>query len=144
MYTGDAMGTVNRLAMPACAMLLAAMTLSLLAGCQSSSVKVDGGLQLLGSRRVKVGEVFTISQPFDAKTGAEWRLTEYDSAFIAPQGSPRLEGGTGGSYTRVVPFIAKSPGDTQLVFQRRNRTPLKYGELLPPPEHKNIKIKIVE
>ena len=125
-------------------MLIAMTAIPGLAGCQSSSVKVDGGVNLLGSRRLKVGEEFTVSQPFDAQTGAEWRLSEYDSAFVAPSGQPRIEGGEGGSYTRVVPFIAKSPGETELVFLRRNREPLKYGEPLPEPERKALKIKIVQ
>lgn len=106
-------------------------------------MKVDGGVSLLGKRRVKVGEVFTISQPIDPQTGAEWRLNEYDSAFVAPSGQPHMEPGQNGSYTRIVPFIAKSPGETQLVFLRRNREPVKYGEPLPEPERKVVRLKIV-
>lgn len=114
-----------------------------LSGCSSSTVKVDGGVGLLGQRRVKVGEEFTISQPFDARTGTEWRLTQYDSAFIAPSGTPRLEGSEAAGYTRVTPFIAKAPGETSMVFLRRNREPIKYGEPLPEPKSQTIRVKIV-
>ena len=114
-----------------------------LAGCSSSGVKVDGGVNLLGSRRLKVGEEFTVSQKIEGQTGPEWRLSEYDSAFVAPSGQPRLEQGSDGSYIRIVPFIAKSPGSTELVFLRRNTAPIKYGEPLPTPDSKVLRIKIV-
>lgn len=112
--------------------------------CSSARIVVDGGTKLIGPRRVKVGENFTVSQPFDRETGAEWKLSTYDRLLIQPVPRFAYETASDGSMKRVYEFKAMSPGLVEMLFLRRSREPLTPGETPPEREKNVIKIRIVE
>lgn len=121
--------------------LLAVITLM---SCSSARIEVEGGTGLIGPRRVKVGEDFTVRQPFDRSTGAEWKIGVYDRTLLQPVPRFAYETAADGSMTRVYEFKAMSPGLAELEFLRRNREPITPGEPPPEREKKVIKVRIVE
>lgn len=126
------------------AITVLSLALALQVGCKNSGPTIEGAGGLIGPKRVRVGEQFDVSQKFDPKTGAEWRLTSYDSAIVFPRDFPRLETGNDGSMHRKIRFIANTPGSTDLVFSRRKRQVLKPGDRPPEPEIKTITVRVVQ
>jgi hypothetical protein len=114
------------------------------ASCKSGGVQIDGGKGLIGPRRVHVGETFEITQPFDAETGAQWELIDFDSKVVqlAPFGPVDTSDPT--SMVRIMRFIAKAPGETDLVFAKRNREPHEPGMLPPPRERTTLSVRVVD
>lgn len=114
-------------------------------GCKSAEVQIDGTSGgLIGPRRVKVGETFTVSQAFDPKTGADWKLGNYDRTRLEPVTRQPYITEPDGSMRRIYEFKAKSPGMVELVFLQRNREPVTPGVQPPPPKTETHKVKIVE
>jgi hypothetical protein len=114
------------------------------AGCKASSITVEGGTNLIVSRRVNVGDTFTVKQPFDPNTGAEWKLSAYDTTLVQPVARQPYETHTDGSMYRVFEFLATAPGRLELTFLRRNREPVTPGTAPPPPDTKTLRVKLVE
>lgn len=128
-------------------MILLALGLCAMSGplaCRSSRIEVDGGTNLLGPRRVKVGETFTITQPFDRQTGAEWKLNTYNRMLLEPVPRVAYETAGNGTMKRVYEFKAKAPGLAELEFLRRSREFLTPGEPPPEREQHTVKIRVVE
>lgn len=127
---------------PVLALLLGSLVLA--CGCNTSGeIHINGGTGLIGPKRVKVGETFEVSQPFDPKTGTGWKLSRYDAKLIKPVPQPRLDANDDGSMTRVVRFMGKAPGDAELVFIKREKVIVTPGLPPPKPTEKILKVRIV-
>jgi hypothetical protein len=113
-------------------------------GCNSGGPTIEGGGGLIGPKRVRVGEQFDISQPFDPKSGAEWKLTSYDSVIVYPKDFPRVETGSDGTLHRKIRFIARAPGETDMIFARRRLQVVKPGERQPEPETTRVTVRVVQ
>jgi hypothetical protein len=116
----------------------------MLAGCKSGGVQIDGGKGLIGPRRVHVGETFDITQPFDVRTGAEWELIEFDSKIVQLTAFRPVDTSDVNSMVRIMRFVAKAPGETDLVFAKRNREPHQSALPPEPRERKTITVRVVE
>jgi hypothetical protein len=100
------------------AFLIALGHLPGLSGCSSDGPKVSG-IGLLGNRNVSVDDIVDMRVPFDPSTGAEWRLASYDSVMLQLVERPQVEPGSRqGEYELVARFRARTPGQTEVMFQR--------------------------
>jgi hypothetical protein len=90
-----------------------------LSGCASGPSV--GGFGLF-TKYVKVGEIVELSSPYDPQTGLEWRIASYDSGMLEIRTSPRVVQ-KGDGYEMVAGFMAKRPGSTEVVFERRGGGP---------------------
>lgn len=124
--------------------VLLTFVVCLQAGCKTGGPTIEGGGGLIGPKRVHVGEQFDVSQPFDPKTGAEWKLTSYDSLVVYPKDFPRVEPGPDGKMHRKIRFVAKTPGETDLIFSRRRFRVVKPGEKQPEPETTRLTVRVVK
>jgi hypothetical protein len=99
--------------------LLLTLALVMLAGCASSGGPSVSGFPLLGSRVVSVGDDVVIRLPTTAAGGSKWRVTSFDSVMLRRAHRPVLERGSNGRPEWVVRFVARTPGETEIVFTRQ-------------------------
>ncbi len=99
--------------------LALALALALLGGCSTGGAgpRLDGSGA--GTRSVRVGDVMDLRLPLNDDAERAWRISEYDSAYLALVGAPGVvstDGRTrpGGRGQMRIQVRAKQPGATAL------------------------------
>lgn len=128
--TRPALHSLRRGTILAGALLLSGPALT---GCGGPQVS---GFPILNSRTVRVGETVEVRLPATAER--QWRMTRYDSVYLAPLGQPELAASTSGQ-TVTWRFQARIAGETQLEM----REILARGAT-GTPKTKTIDVTIVE
>jgi predicted secreted protein len=96
------------------------LLLVVISGCASSSTPSVSGFGLGNDRVVSRGDEVVILLPASSETGrSKWRLTSFDSRMLTVTQTPRLEAtGSSGRPQWTVRFVARTPGETEVVLTR--------------------------
>ena len=92
-----------------------------ISGCSSSrNQPTVSGLDLFGTRVVRVGEQVDVSIPAEVEAGKppefEWRLESFDSLILEPMGAPSIQQFDSTHFSVMTRFKASLPGETTIVF----------------------------
>ena len=115
---------------------------AILAGCASTSRSVPSvaGSTGGGTRTVSLGDELVIRIPGSAQQGAAaWRVTSFDSLRLRRSQPPRRGTDSDGRPEWTVRFVARNPGNCEIVLTRRLLGPDGEGEI---GERRRYRIRI--
>ncbi len=124
------------------ALLVSALVMC--AGCSSKGPTIEGAGGIIGGKRIKVGEQFEVTQPFDKDRGAEWRLLNFDSKIIGLVQFEPVRTDHRGEMRRIMRFEGRAPGTSELVFARRETRQWTPGEPLPDAEKRMLRVRVTD
>jgi hypothetical protein len=110
-------------------LLLLTIVLATLTACSGSGPTMTG-LPIGNMRVVKTGDIVTLTLPLNEDGSRRWRVTSYDSAYLAMPQRPRREGNA-----LVLTGEARRVGESQI----------EITEIVPPgqtPKRKNFKLRV--
>jgi hypothetical protein len=116
----------------------------ILIGCEASTSTSAGpsvsGSGMGNTRSVRVGDEVVLRMPASRQTGAaKWRIAEFDSRMLSLTQRPRLEPAGEGAAQWTTRFVARTPGETEVVFRRTAVSSDAPGEV---GERRRFRIRI--
>lgn len=107
------------------------------ASCSSSSGPRMTGFGLGDSRIVSVGELVELKLPLSDQGTREWRVSSYDSLYLAIAGRPQVIQTSSGGQELLVRARARTPGET--IVEVTEQAPTRGA-----PQTRRFTIRIVE